>query len=386
MASDNGDAEEEQVADVAAEVFDLVTPEEKAEYERAMALITRVVNRRRAFQNLMNTIKSAKQKFMDEDAIKAGAENGKFYTNAALIMREGLSKNPKVVEALTTAWRCVLVAAHHHAQKRRRSAEMPKVLDHEQYEIMFRKLYLFAKEEQSDAQIDPDECEEALCAEWPRDAEANPASGALELTKRAFFKSWFEMADLYCSSVRASEYASFIERAVRRITTYRPRARLVRGAGNDDDDFKDVQWREDPDALQALGRMVHESNRPLSLAHAHARSERWKADRKRWMDKYGEAAKDAKDANSLRSLLAAQRAAAKLRSSRSDAAAKPKAVAAPVKPYARPTTSRMIGVQATEHRSSPTLVARAPMVSQHRRAPILPPSRSGKSIRNGEGG
>ena len=65
--------------------------------------------------------------------------------------RDGLSKHPKVLDALTTAWRCVLVAAHHHQQKKRRRAEMPKVLDYEQYEIMFRKLYLFAKEETSDA-------------------------------------------------------------------------------------------------------------------------------------------------------------------------------------------------------------------------------------------
>lgn len=59
---------------------------EKAEYERAMALITRVVNRRKAFQNLIKTIKEAKAKFMDEDAIKAGAQDGKFYTNVALVV------------------------------------------------------------------------------------------------------------------------------------------------------------------------------------------------------------------------------------------------------------------------------------------------------------
>ena len=177
-------------ADVAAEVFDLCTPEEKANYERAMAMITRLVNRRKTFQNLMQTIKQAKEKFMDEEALRAGAEEGKFYTNAALILRSGLRDNPKVLEALGTAWRCVL-AASTHAQKRKKLNEK---VDKSQYAVMFRKLYLFIKDEQNDTQIDPTDAMDTVDAEWERDAAQNKTTLQLEMTRKAFFNSWFEMA------------------------------------------------------------------------------------------------------------------------------------------------------------------------------------------------
>ena len=143
--------------------------------------------------------------------------------------------------------------------------------------------------------------------------------------------------------------------------------------------------------LNMIARKVHESNRTVGAAVAHARNERWQADRRRWLDMFGErkGGKDGKEGGEgrekpdLKQLLAVQRAAAKLRGSRG-------ATPAPRPPYTQPTASHRLAFQDMAHRSSPTLVARPPMVSmRHRTAPLLPApplSSSGKSIRRGECG
>ena len=189
--------------------------------------------------------------------------------------------------------------------------------------------------------------------------------------------------------MRASEYVAIIERAVRRITTYRPRARLVLGVGNDDADFVGVQWRPEKELLAPLARRVTDGNRTLSAQMGKARSTRWNDDRRRWLSQFGDADGSKADGDGdgdgglgLVGLLAAKKVANKLRSDRSER--KATRLDSAVGEYKRPASA-----SGASHRPSPTLTSGGPTLrsaSRHRLAPILKSSKSANDLRSGKTG
>ena len=363
---------------------------EAAEHRRAMGIIQKVVNARRARKALLAAVDRARETFMDKEAIKAGAENGRFYSTIALIVRDGLRSNELVVAALGVAWRCVLAAAEAEQIGQRGS------LAHESYAKMIRKLYLYVHEVTGDTAIDPQDCLSAVEEDWPRDAEMNAATGQLHLTELAFHRSWFELADLYVRGVSATDYANWIEGAARRITTLRCKPDLHRSTSRDNFDYSGVRWRDDAPLLDHLTRRVPMPSPskikglPQPPLEAQYRKAIFRPHRKRWETAFADRAEAGgvfrrpdvatSDASPLSRLktsvqtLRALQAVACFSPSRappldSDAERR-------LNHLRRPTAAQALGRFECRavYRSSPVLVARAPIVNVHRRAPTLPAS------------
>ena len=194
-----------------------------AQINWALATIERCIATRRKRQAFAAVVSNARSMFLDADAIRAGAENGTFYSNAALMVRSSLRGAPEVVKALRYAWQTVL------------AAEPTRVLSQVAYATMLRKLYLTLKIDEGNVRIDATQCVRATRVDWPRDSR-----GCHELSETAFCQSWFELVDLWCDCVGACDYAAWLRRAAERITTCRDGDKTCRC------------WRGDAELLDVL--------------------------------------------------------------------------------------------------------------------------------------
>ena len=86
--------------------------------------------------HLFPSIAKLKVGMLDEKALKAGAADCEWYTDENMIARERLKHDRDVVDALEAAW-CAISAA----------CEGRERLDHDDYILMSRKIYLALKSE-----------------------------------------------------------------------------------------------------------------------------------------------------------------------------------------------------------------------------------------------
>ena len=213
----------------------------------AHAIIENCVRNKNGRQSFANIVKLAREQFMTEEAVDAGAENGRYYSNAALMVRATLRTEPEVEDALSYAWNRVTRAERNVTSSDRDGSFDPRqspmlhepTLSHTAYKTMIRKLYLVLKHQERDAKVDAVECMMSIKDDWPRDS-----NGDTELTMTAFMRCWFELADLWVDSVRPEEYSAWLRTAADSITMWR-----------DGDVLSERQWlgwRFDPSMLEAI--------------------------------------------------------------------------------------------------------------------------------------
>ena len=154
----------------------------------------------RRLLTMFPSMKALKEKFVDAEALSAGAANHPMYSNAALKARQLLQHDAHVNAALTYAWRAV-------AWQRGRAEAVRKP----QYLVMMRKLYLALKEDAED--LDPSDCHRSSAVDWERDSQ-----GDGELDEAEFKSAWFQLCDVYTDGLDADEYASWIYGVANAIT------------------------------------------------------------------------------------------------------------------------------------------------------------------------
>ena len=173
----------------------------------AQAVISNVMRKQHARESFASIVQQAKEMFMTEAAVEAGAENGRYYSNAALMVRAGLRHEPEVAEALAYAWE-KLTLAESNISRDFRAAPAPvavaglmslegnaqapvQSLSREAYGTMIRKLYLLLHQQEADPKIDAVECLMTVkvpccyCAAEMASTAASAASGTAASTSSA---------------------------------------------------------------------------------------------------------------------------------------------------------------------------------------------------------
>ena len=116
-----------------------------------------------------------------------GAAGSELYTIGMLSARDALRTDPLVIAALDDAWSAATAAAGSPYAN----------IDFDGYMALSRKLYLACFAENSDSKIDPNEFRSGAEDEWLVDSADTPGY----LSKDAFMKSWFELADVHARSL-----------------------------------------------------------------------------------------------------------------------------------------------------------------------------------------
>ena len=233
----------------------------------AFELLERVVKRRKAGQAFVKVVNDARDMFLDEKAVKAGAEHGRYYSKFALMLRASLRNDVRVISTIHLAWTALLRAWRNTSEFSAGTTWLGLGLSDDPsiskrggfgaaaYRTMIRKLYLVLKLEAGDTHIDPQECLETIREDWPRDS-----NGGKELSEASFFNSWFELADLHTADVHRKEYVEFVNRMVRQITASGQASANSRGGGMGGakaaDDPKCLGFRTDAELLDSLCRRV----------------------------------------------------------------------------------------------------------------------------------
>ncbi|KAJ0405543.1 hypothetical protein ATCC90586_003388 [Pythium insidiosum] len=186
------------------------------------------------------------------------------YTPEALALRFSLRNDPNVLEAVRRLWH----------------VELPRTamgcIDQRGYANIFRRIAksLDAKtfrKRRLDRLLDDD---------WKRDSKGEP-----EMSFANFFDSIFELADLWCDTIDASDYVAFLERLCDRISHTRNGKRVLKpmkkvtsyDADSDDDESSEPTSEndgsssgDDVDRRAARRAAVHEAPGKLLIAKAIA--------------------------------------------------------------------------------------------------------------------
>ena len=156
------------------------------EFDWAMKKLNNAIRSRRARAAFSAVIDAAKERFLDARALAAGASKSRWYTTTAMTIREALSQDADIQTRLRFAWyRCL------------EACGLPPhgtSLNYEQYLTMSRKVYLVVKLLDGDASVDPRDCMRTLHEDWISDSQ-----GTGEMAVEAFFRSWFELADVHAT-------------------------------------------------------------------------------------------------------------------------------------------------------------------------------------------
>ncbi|TMW55329.1 hypothetical protein Poli38472_013220 [Pythium oligandrum] len=151
------------------------------------------------------------------------------YTPEALALRFSLRNDPMVLEAVKQLW----------------MIEMPRdemgCIDQRGYASVFRRI---AKSLDAKA-FRKKRLDRLLDEDWKRDSK-----GESEMSFANFFDSIFELADLWCETIDADDYVSFLERLRDRISQMRSGKRVLRpmkriGAFDADSDEDEEEEEED---------------------------------------------------------------------------------------------------------------------------------------------
>jgi len=162
-------------------------------------------------------LKELRAKYIDDEAIKAGAVGTLLYTDEHLILRDLCRKDPFVLEALSRAWDAC--------------SQGHEVMAKTAYLSMARRLYLVLATRQR-GRANATECRETSEKDWMRDTH-----GKDHLTREDFFNSFFQLTDLNTEGrAQPGEYAAFILSMTDKIT----RVRTVNGKR-----VGGFEWRDD---------------------------------------------------------------------------------------------------------------------------------------------
>eukprot|EP00325_Prymnesiales_sp_UTEX-LB-985_P031950 CAMPEP_0174738462 /NCGR_PEP_ID=MMETSP1094-20130205/69998_1 /TAXON_ID=156173 /ORGANISM="Chrysochromulina brevifilum, Strain UTEX LB 985" /LENGTH=215 /DNA_ID=CAMNT_0015941881 /DNA_START=34 /DNA_END=678 /DNA_ORIENTATION=+ len=152
----------------------------------AAAYVQRVYRRRRdnrAWGDLIRQLPELRSSYMDEAALRAGADNNPLYSDMMIAAREALRTKPAIIAALDEAWHSMVPHGHN----------MPRKM----YYTMSRKLYLTVIVQDAeeagfvDAELlDPGECLRSIDEDWEQDSAGQPT-----LDREAFHRCVFQLAD-----------------------------------------------------------------------------------------------------------------------------------------------------------------------------------------------
>jgi len=142
-------------------------------------------------------VREARELFLDERALDAGALDSQFYTNSALVVRKQLMESGPVQRAMAAAWKSVSKACGDGSGQRE--------LHYEDYVTMMRKIYLQQKIVARDADVDVDDFYRSLKADWTEDARGKPT-----LNEDDFKRCWFQLVDTYTETVVADDYEAWV--------------------------------------------------------------------------------------------------------------------------------------------------------------------------------
>ena len=118
--------------DLHEELQDEVLPPEeqlRAQVRWALAKIEHCVAAKQGRDQFAAVVKRAREAFFDDRAIAAGAKQGRFYTNAALMVRESLREAPEVKDALRAVW-CTVCSAEVSCREPEISGTLGPLFEH----------------------------------------------------------------------------------------------------------------------------------------------------------------------------------------------------------------------------------------------------------------
>lgn len=155
-----------------------------AELEQAaitVQCVWRGRKRRAILSRWQQAVAELRTTYMDDRALKAGANSNPLYSDAALAARDALRTTTEVERALAAAWAaCRACVGHADATG----------LTHDEYKTMTRKIYLVIKLKETDAELDVADVETAAEEDWAADSQ-----GQSEISEESFKRCWFELAD-----------------------------------------------------------------------------------------------------------------------------------------------------------------------------------------------
>lgn len=207
----------------------------------------------------MAELKAKFAQYFDRSALEAGAEDGEFYTPAAIMAREAAREDAVVQSSLTAAWDACLAAAGAEGMATTDSTTGQRCLTKAAYFAMTKKLYLAeaATSDEDSACIDAEECIAACEAGWTEDA-----AGSDTLSEAAFKHAWWVLCDLHTTSVRADDYAGWLRATVAKVTSHDPCLGVV-------------GWRNDREQLEAIEASL--KDKPRRLRRFHKAERKWTA-------------------------------------------------------------------------------------------------------------
>ena len=216
------------------------------------------------------SLEKLRSMYIDEKAARAGAADSKWYTSLALAAREHVRQSKEVADFCDEAWTAITQAARHglgenakedamasglqmaevEALAAQARSELDGGLNKEAYVIMARKLYLVAKLQENDDDLDKRDMFETAEDDWEDDTQ-----GALLLTEAAFKRCWFQLVDLYTENINAEEYAQWASDTLNTITRVHPQTG-TRVWRDDADILRLFEPRETPNEQRAFEERV----------------------------------------------------------------------------------------------------------------------------------
>ena len=212
--------------------------DEGDEIRWAMQKLEGAIRKRNFAKQFQEVIHSARESFLDQRALEAGAKGNAFYSDSALAIRQALRDDPLVADALDSAWLAISGAAGR------------STLTREAYATMNRKLYLALKAEDRDLEIDVNDCLVSLKDDWKEDAQ-----GRQTIDEAGFKKCFFQLADTMTDSVDAGEYAAWVSKTVGKITQWVPD-----GTGQ-----QRCLWMLDAKTFGTLGQAIKTAKKPILM-------------------------------------------------------------------------------------------------------------------------
>ena len=141
-----------------------------------------------------------RQLFMDDNAVEAGAEENKWYTDEMLLQRELLREHSLVTTALKDAWESLLPPGC-------------RTMTKQAYWEVGRRLYLALAVQTKSIDVDPYDCIERIGGDWMDDSDDH---GVIDYD--GFRRAWFQLADLNTDGVGAARYAKWVRNCTNQIT------------------------------------------------------------------------------------------------------------------------------------------------------------------------
>mmetsp|Transcript_41951 Transcript_41951/g.104011 ORF Transcript_41951/g.104011 Transcript_41951/m.104011 type:complete len:467 (-) Transcript_41951:20-1420(-) len=184
----------------------------------AVRTIQRCYRNARGRKRWFAMIEVLDKRYLNDAALRGEAEKGhEWYTRAMNIRRERMYREPRVQAALETAWQ----AASSATRRASKTVGEEEMMTWAQYTDMSRKLYIAIMRRD-----DPREAFVLMKNDWERDTRdwPDPLTPLSQrcIDRAAFFRSWFELADVNTEDMEGDTYRVFLERMIRCIVKRNP--------------------------------------------------------------------------------------------------------------------------------------------------------------------